>query len=194
MASLAPRAPFPLAELCWQTVESQTQGMFPSRETLRCPRKFQRQCPLPIIWGQNGYHLIASLLHAPRNGSHVSARCTHRGQWRKHRRVWPPLHRGNLKFKEDAISPSWVQMRIQSITQDFQKMIHALEELWCGIFDGRGEVINSPLLIVSKQVFPWLGPGSVRAGKICPFSEDREEILLKSLVLVIFNRRELPMS
>lgn len=85
-------------------------------------------------------------------------------------------------------------MRIQSITQDFQKMIHELEELWCGIFEGRGEVVNSPLLIVSKQVFPWLQPGSIRAGKIFPFSYGREESLPKRLVFVVFYRRELPMS
>lgn len=76
---------------------------------------------------------------------------------------------GNLKFKEDAISPSWVQMRIQSISQDFQKMIHELEELWCGIFEGRGEAVNSPLLIVSKLVSPRLEPGSRRAGNLSPF-------------------------
>lgn len=62
-----------------------------------------------------------------------------------------------------------VRMRIQNITQDFQKMIHESEELWCGIFKGGGKVVNSHFLIVSKQVFPWLEPGSIRAGKIFPF-------------------------
>lgn len=181
----------PLAELCRQTVDTQTQGIFPSCEILLCPRKIQLQCTLPIIWGQNGYHLISSL-HVPQNGSHVSACCTRKSRWRKHCRVWPPLHRRDLKFKEDAISPSWVQMRIQNITQDFQKMIHELEELWCGIFEGGGEVVNPHLLIVSKQVFPWLERGSIRAGKILFLGE--EENFLKRSVFVICYRRELFLS
>lgn len=132
-----------------------------------CPRRIQLPCAWPVIRVRVGtipFHRRRPLGMVPTSGRpHTQPRAGGR------RRVWPPSHRGNLKFKEDAISPSWVQMRSRSITQDFQKMIHELEELWCGIFEGRGEVVNSPLLIVSKQVFPWLQPGSIRAGKIFPF-------------------------
>lgn len=60
-------------------------------------------------------------------------------------------------------------MRIQNITQDFQKMIHGLEELQCGIFEVGREAVNSHHLIDSKLVFSWLEPGNMIAGKLFSF-------------------------
>lgn len=85
-------------------------------------------------------------------------------------------------------------MRIQNITQDFQKMIHELEELWGGIFEGGGEVVNSLCLIDCKQVFSRMEPESIIAGKSVSFLDDWEECLLKRLVFIIFNKKELFIS
>lgn len=70
-------------------------------------------------------------------------------------------------------------MSIQNITQDFQKMIHELEKLWCGIFEGGGEVVNSHPLIDSKQVFSWLEPGSIRVGKMFSFQMIEKKVFRK---------------
>ena len=66
--------------------------------------------------------------------------------------AWPQLHGKNLKLKREAISPAWVQMRTQNITQDFQSVIHELEELWSCVFErGRKTVNPDPLSLIPNK-------------------------------------------
>ena len=60
-------------------------------------------------------------------------------------------------------------MRIQHLTQDFQKMIHEWETIRWGISEGGAKVVNSHPIIDSKQIFSLLEPGSIRVGKILSF-------------------------
>lgn len=84
----------------------------------------------------------------------------------RHCGSWPRLHGKILKLKREAISPAWVQMRTQNKTRDFQSMIHELEELWSCVFERGRKTVNPNPLVDSKQVFSWLQPGSIGAGKI----------------------------
>ena len=74
-------------------------------------------------------------------------------------------------------------MRIQHLTQDFQKMIHEWETIQWGISEGGAKVVNSHPIIDSKQIFSLLEPGSIRVGKILSFFDEREESLQERLDL-----------
>ena len=112
-----PVGSLPLADLSRQTVETQAQGVFPPCETLWCPRKKSTTVCLTCNLG-SGW--VPSRLISPCS-SGGSPRLSVLHTQRRVREMlrgwaWAPLHRRNLKFKEDASSPAWVQMRIQSIT------------------------------------------------------------------------------
>lgn len=163
------REPIPSSSLyvfCRLMRETQTPGIFPPCEIILYLRKILLQSTPAFNSGSESCHQCSCIL------TYSSERPPRPGVPHVHRQVEKAAvglglscTEKILKLKREAISPAWVQMRIQNITQDFQSMIHELEELWSRVFERGRKTVNPNPLVDSKQVSSWLQPGSIRAGK-----------------------------